>query len=259
MKSSPTKYRKTIVISFIVLLMSIAISNAQELGFGINAGLAATDISNVLDPGSAIQTPTSPIFGFHLGIIIDIGFNDHFLISPEILYTNAGAKQSIDQTSNFDNLGIKTSNTVKGTNYINLGYLQMPIFLKYKLDNGLNFSFGPTIDYLLSGNYTGSSMITTTTTIGGLPTTSTAASDTSYKVDTAINKLEIGFAIGMGYQLSNGLGFSLRYVFGISDVFKGGQTYPDTNNPYHRTITQGSYGKNEMFQFSISFIFGTNK
>ena len=251
--------RKAILITTFIIALSMTNSFAQQFHIGAKAGLAATDITAVFSPGSSVQDPTNVAFGFHGGLILDIAFNDRFSIAPELLYTTAGAKQNIDQKFSYSFLGSDFSTSLTGSTKIGLGYFQAPILLKYRCDNGLIFSVGPTIGYLLSNKIVNSTVLKTSVTTSGVTTSASYPTDSTYKMDSAFKKMDMGFAMGVGYQFEGGFGFGIRYIFGFSDIFKGDVTYPDANSPYPRNITQGSYGKNEIFQFSVSYIFGLNK
>ncbi len=259
MKNIFQNLHKVLIAAIVIYSYFFTFSQAQELRFGPKAGLTVSDITNVITPGSPFQTPTNPVFGFHGGVVVDIAINDHLSIAPEVLFSTAGAKQSTDETTKYSQLGYDYTLSLTGTDYINLNYLQLPIMLKHKSDKGIYMSFGPTLGYLLSAKYTDASILKTTTVFNNVTTSGSVATDTAYRIDTAFKKLDIGIAFGCGYQFEFGLGFGIRYVIGISDIFKGGVTYPDVSSPYYRTITQGSYGKNEIFQFSISYLFGGSK
>jgi hypothetical protein len=249
---------KTKFLTIVIFLVtSASLTQAQEIHFGVKAGLNLTDMYGILSPGTSSVSSTSIVVGYHVGAIVDIGFSDHFSLAPEVLFSTAGTKENINFIIN-STTGIPYLMTYTGTVSVNLGYLQIPIMLKYKMDNGLNFSVGPTIGMLLMSSYNGNE--TQKTVIYTNPVmTSSSASTPAGKLDSAVNKPDLGFAIGAGYQFDFGLGFGIRYIFGFSNIFKGGYSYPDYNDPYGRTITQGPYGQNETFQFSISYMFGTSR
>jgi hypothetical protein len=257
MKSILNNSKKVILSVALFLAATANFLHAQEIHFGAKAGLNLTDIYGVISPGTTATGSTSMAVGFHVGGIVDIAFNDHFSIAPEILYSTGGTKENINYTLSED-LGIPTTIVTTGTVSLNLGYLQLPIMMKYKMDNGFNFSVGPTLSMLLTSTYLGNETTTITTYTKPVMVIS-GSNNAAGRLDSAMNKMDIGLAVGGGYQFDFGLGFGIRYIFGLSQLFKGGISYPDTGDPYGRTITQGPYGGSETFQISVSYMFGMSK
>jgi opacity protein-like surface antigen len=257
MKRIIQNLKKLIMTIAIFLASSSFFINAQEIHFGAKVGLNLTDIYGVMSPGGPPMGTSSVALGYHVGGIVDIAFNDNISLAPEILYSTAGTKENLSYTLTND-LAIPMTIVTSGTMSLNLGYLQIPIMVKYKMDNGINFSVGPTFGMLLTSSYLGNETVNITT-FTKPPIISNSTSTPAGKLDTAMNKTDIGFAIGGGYQFDFGLGFGIRYIFGFSQIFKGGISYPDTSDPYGRTVTQGPYGQNETLQISVSYLFGMSK
>jgi len=183
--------------------------------------------------------------GFHIGGICQIGINDNFSINPELLYYTAGAKS--DVTSSYSLMGQNISEEI--VDKITLSYLQIPILATYSLEkeSGFNFSAGPYFGILM-GASTSSDV---TSTVGQ----TTTKNSTSSSNDSANSKLDIGLALGVGYKLSSGLGFGIRYNIGLASVFKS-YTYTDNSLGVPIQVTQPAYGKNSVISLSVNYMFG---
>jgi len=230
---------KKILVIAILMVASLNLVNAQGVTFGAKAGLNLENISGVPNTSASMN------IGFHIGGIVNIGVNESFSVQPELLYSTAGAKW--DQTTTQTFFGV--TETIDDNAKYSLSYIQIPILAQYKLDNGLFFQAGPYFGILMGA----SASETITTTITGQPTQSTSVSSSS---DSANNKLDIGLAFGVGYQMPSGLGFSLRYDLGLSSLYKG---YSYTDPSSGLTITQPDYGKNGVIQISVHYMFGMGK
>lgn len=224
----------------IIMIVSLNVIKAQTgVCFGIKAGLNLEDIVG-LNSGNGVvgiteNNSSKMNFGFHAGVLARIGFDDHWALAPEVLYTTGGARTTISQT--YTILGATYTSNSTGT--VSLSYIQVPIFVNYKFDFGGYLEAGPYIAFLIGTN-------TSTTNANGTSTSSTS--------DTSNNSMDLGVGAGAGYRFCNGLGFNLRYNYGLNMVYKEGAHYNDAGIRY----TQPSYGKNGVLQFSISYLFGCN-
>lgn len=92
-------------------------------------------------------------FGYNLGLSTGYNFNRKYGIQAEILYNLAG--QNYEDTFQ---PGSPYPNPYHVVREVNLRYLQIPLFFKYKFDAGQNFRMytlvGPTIGFLLSAEET---------------------------------------------------------------------------------------------------------
>lgn len=72
------------------------------------------------------------------------------------------------------------------------------------------------------------------------------------------NKTVIGYAVGLGYQLTSGLSLGIRYTGDISQVYKDGKGTADAFKIYQAqgaTLTNPNV-HNSVFQFSAGYLFG---
>lgn len=134
----------------------------------------------------------------HFGVFYNTMISDQFSIQNEILYSS-------QSTGKLD-LGF-------GDEGLTYNYLNLPIIFKYYPTEILNLHAGPQVGILLGGDE-----------FNGVSVTDEA------------NKLEFGFAFGTEIYLTETLGLSARYVFGLTDIY-------DSDGSDHQ--------KNRNIQFSL--------
>jgi len=227
---------KRILVIAIIMIASINMIKAQGVCFGIKAGVNLENISGLAAGdnavGSITNESTSITLGFHAGVFANISLSDHWALVPEVLWTTAGAQRTFTQTIN--------GNTYTAVGPFSLSYLQIPVFLNYKLGSGFYIEGGPYIAFLVGANSS-----VPTFNDQGQATTIVSSSDT-YN-----NKMDFGVGLGLGYRMCNGLGINLRYNQGLNTVYlanRQGNQAVITN--------EAAYGKNGVAQVSISYLFG---
>ncbi|GHT50458.1 hypothetical protein AGMMS49982_05800 [Bacteroidia bacterium] len=154
---------KKIVFLSAIALVSVASVNAQELKFGVTAGLNIPSFSG--DLGQSMEST----IGFQVGAVADVALTESFSIVPELLFSQRGGKPK------------------GGGDATTLGYLQLPINAMYKIainDNSKVLVFaGPYIGYGITSSRDG-------VDFGSAP-------------EHALNPLDFGLNIGAGYQFGS--------------------------------------------------------
>lgn len=113
--------------------------------------------------------------------------------------------------------GQGTDTNIDSEGVISLNYLNVPIIGKYYVTKGLSVEAGPQIGFLLS-------------TKGG-----------SINYKDALKSTDFGVNFGVGYKLDNGLNFSARYNFGLTNIL-------DVNGVSDKN-------RNGVVQLSIGYFF----
>lgn len=123
---------KKLLLIVAVALFSFTHSNAQEMSFGVKAGV------NVASIGGGNYTGVGSIgsrTGLHIGGLVEIPLMENISLQPELLYS------------------------MKGTNWsdTNLDYIDIPVLGKYNLPwvSGLSAELGPVIGILISAEQGG--------------------------------------------------------------------------------------------------------
>ncbi|SEC31129.1 Outer membrane protein beta-barrel domain-containing protein [Tenacibaculum sp. MAR_2009_124] len=118
--------KKTVLA--IVCMIAFATVNAQDVKFGVKAGLNVSTIR--LDYMGQDDPDIGSRLGFHGGITLEAKLSDSFSIQPEVLYTQRGAKIE-DATFKVD-------------------YISLPVMAKYYPIKGLSLEVGPEVSFLVN-------------------------------------------------------------------------------------------------------------
>jgi hypothetical protein len=164
------------VILSLALAVGISATASAQARIGLKAGGSLTNMT-----GSDVSNAGNK-FGFHGGLVANLGFGGPLSVQPEILFSMKGYQ-------NPDNSKQK----------INLNYIDVPVMLQYNAD-GLFFEAGPQIGFLASAKSTDGSR------------------DTDVK--DLFQSVDFGYAVGLGYKLETGPMIGLRYNGGITSAFK---------------------------------------
>ena len=135
---------KKIILSLCLLAGVTGVSNAQQVRFGVKAGI---NLSNVT--GFDVDNKKN-LVGLAAGVMADFSFSDLISLHPEVLFSQKGVKY--DSGSN--------------SAQIRLNYIDVPVLLRVKAD-GLFFEAGPQLGFL-GGQKTEVNGNTVSTTINGL-------------------------------------------------------------------------------------------
>ena len=122
---------------------------AQTINFGVKGGL---NLSNQSLSGTNYPLNGKNLVGFHVGGILDIGFQD-ISIQPGILFSTKGFRQVVQLiTANQQSVGSATFKTT-------LNYIELPVNLLYHIhvapEIAIYLGGGPYLGYGLSGNVSG--------------------------------------------------------------------------------------------------------
>ena len=197
-------------------------AQAQTVRVGLKAGANLSNLSGNL----ANQDQYSNKFGFVGGAVLNVGVvHDLLSIQPEVLFSQKGFKYA-------DNTYTVLGNTYKYGGNRTYNYIDVPVLLKVKA-GGLFFEAGPQYSYLLNVRDN------STTTYNGSTTGNASATQNLDHV----NRNEIGYAAGLGFEASSGVFLDVRYNGSFTDFAKDG--YSDSNLRNAR---------NSVFQATLGFL-----
>jgi opacity protein-like surface antigen len=212
---------KKFILSLAVLASAAGVANAQTgIKVGLKGGFNGSTFSGADSKGSEYKA------GFAAGAFVNFGVSDNFSIQPEFLYSQKGASQ--------DDYPYQSGTTFKndGTAKTTLGYLDVPIMLRYNIgEDGKGFfvEVGPQGSFVLhqrsfiedgGGKQVGSSNTST----------------------DGLNKVVLGYVGGVGYQITSGLQLGLRYTGDFTQIAKQDMG--------------GANIHNSVFQFQVGYAFG---
>ncbi len=214
----------------LVLTLAVAASSltfAQQ--FGVKAGMNVSSLSE-----DATLSDQKSKIGFNAGVFMNAPISENFSIQPEVLYSQYGSK--VDGTSTSNVGGVTTTTTSSYSR--NLDYVAVPVMLQYKLVPSFYLEAGPEFGFLLSANDKGDN--TTTTTSGGTTISSSTSGTTDIK--SGVETFNFGVGIGAGYDVTENIGITARYVAGVTDYVK--------NRPSNSDKVQ-----NNVFQVGLAYKF----
>jgi hypothetical protein len=182
-----------------LMLFNINTLNAQTK-FGVMGGLTMADLTGDYNSDGMV-------IGAHAGAFVNLSITSFLMLEPQLLYTMKGAKFPGDN--------------------LKMDWVEIPVWLRYELNSGLNFNVGPYMGILLSAK---------------------AEND----VKDNFKSFDYGLGGGIGYQMSGGLGFHLNYSVGLANI---GEEFT-VNVPFLGPITQKADAKTSCFKVSVSYMFG---
>ncbi|MGL4852959.1 MAG: porin family protein [Phocaeicola sp.] len=161
----------------VALVASFAMASAQDLKFGIKAGVNAASVV-----GSHIHNADAKA-GFVIGSFVEKKMTDRFGLSAELLYSNQGYKKDI----------IEGKSVVEAT--ATYHYLNFPLLANVYLTRGLSIKAGLQPGFNLSSSVkTGSVRVDSDNT----------------------NVFDLSVPVGLAYQFDMGLLFDIRYNIGLT-------------------------------------------
>ncbi|AIZ63072.1 hypothetical protein PK28_04050 [Hymenobacter sp. DG25B] len=197
-------------------------AKAQGVRLGIKGGVNYSNLSGDLVNEDRFESK----FGGHGGIMANFSVTDDgfFSIQPEVLYSQKGFKNADKEIAGTKFEGSRTYN-----------YIDVPVLLKINAD-GFFFEAGPQYSYLLKIKD---------------ETKSTRNGTTLYKREDTenlnnVNRSEIGYAAGLGYQSTAGFLVGIRYNGSFTDFAKDGYTGDD----------DVKNARNQVFQASLGYLIG---
>ena len=218
------------------LLATAAVSSAQaqEVRIGLRAGANYSNLAGNINN----QDTYNNKFGFLGGVMVNVPVTSDgfFSVQPEVLYSQKGFE---NKPTEYSVLGIPGT-MQKREGSVNYNYLDVPVLLKVRA-SGLVFEAGPQYSYLLSAN--NKTKTTTIPAFGGTPTSTEAQSKTDV---SGLNRNELGYVAGVGYEATNGLSLSLRYTGAFSDFVKS------DNNTYFNGDLKNA--RHSAFQLSLGYL-----
>ena len=225
---------KKITILAAALLATAAVSSAQaqNVRFGLRAGANYSNLAGNIKNEDTYNNKA----GFLGGVMVNIPLiDDNFLsVQPEILYSQKGFENKPTEFTGL--LGAKQ----KREGNVNFNYLDVPVLLKINA-GGFIAEAGPQYSYLLSAN--DETRTTTTPAFGGTPSTTESQSKRDV---SGLNRNELGYVAGVGYQADNGLSLNLRYTGAFSEFVKS------DNNTYFNGDLKNA--RHSAFQLSLGYL-----
>ncbi|WP_196889304.1 porin family protein [Aureivirga sp. CE67] len=208
---------KNLIVTILLLVGNVGLVSAQDISFGVKGGV---NFSNLV--GSDIYGGDSKT-GWTAGVVLELELSDKFSIQPELLYSAQGAKSNFSFPNDNDpNIRDRYHADIK------LDYINLPIYAKYYLVEGLSIDAGPQFAFLVDNSIE----IKKTVPLLPDPVTTVTKTDLSNKKAFGIDG-----SVGFGYKAPEGIFIHGRYNFGLIEV------------------ESNENAKNSVFQVSIGYEF----
>ena len=188
---------KKLLLFAVVAVFGITQTNAQEMSFGVKAGV------NLANVGGDVDEDTDMKLGMHIGGFAEFMLSEKFAIQPELLFSMKGYKSEYSEAE----MGV----SVNYENKVNLNYIDIPIMAKYYIVEGFDVHAGPQIGFLMSAK--GKSKASAT--VMGQH----YSEETEEDLKDFMNTIDFGLGFGVGYKLDMGVFFNARYNLGLSNIF----------------------------------------
>jgi hypothetical protein len=194
--------KKVLSILFLLTVLSAGVY-AQGVSGGVKLGL---NMANQTLSGNGFTTSPSFLPGFHAGGYLTMMFTEHLGLQPEVLYSGQGAKN--------------------GSYKLKLGYITVPVLVRFNINDIISFHLGPQIGVLTSAK-------------------AKIGSD-SQDVKDGFKTTDVGVALGGAVDLPMGLNFNLRFIKGFSDINDDdsfGSDYKEKNYNIQVSVGYKLFGK----------------
>ena len=189
--------------SLLTLLLAAAVVVSVDAQ-KLNFGIkAGLNIANQDYESEGISISPDSRTSFHVGGFLTFMFSDKIGLQPELMYSDVG--------SQWDIIGEEMD--------VKMQYLSLPVLVRYQPIDLLNIHAGPQFSYRLKAE-------------GG-----------DENMDDDTQDIEVAAAIGAGVDLPIGIGFSARYVLGLTDAFD----------------VEDVTVKNNVVQLSLTYRFGKSE
>ena len=213
-----------------MLALTVSVAGfSQKVKWGVKAGY---NLSTFDGDYNGIDY----VSGFHFGGLSEAKLSQKFALQAELLYSQEGGQYSFEIN--------EPPFSVKASEKVTLGYLNLPIMAKYYAKGRFSFEAGPQIGFLLSGKSDYASSVT----IDG----ETFEESGSVDVKDRLKTISYGFNLGFGYEFKNHLFLQARYHLGLSNNSK------ENTNTEEEDEFMGMNPeklKNQGFQFSVGYKF----
>ncbi len=169
--------KKHIVLVLLGLFSSAAI--AQKMTVGIKGGL---NLASLKISAGGLSASSNDLFSFHGGFYGTIMNSEKFGFQPEFLYSAQGGKGS------------------GGSGNFNLGYINIPVMMRYTFTPGVSLQAGPQLSFLLNATVDGTD------------------------IKSVMNTMDFGACFGLGVDMPSGVNFAFRYNIGFSNTLTSAAT-----------------------------------
>lgn len=241
---------KTALRLVIMLWLFLGIAQAQEMEFGLKGGVNIGTPYGVAEKGATGSPGIGPLIGMYFAY--DMG--NRWTLNGEFLYSVKGAKFSTPVSGDT----IYRYNTITPTDTIPSSvhtiyrgwvdgkfdnrYIDIPLFVSYRLSQRFKLNFGGYFSYLLKGYNAGSADIE----VGDPDSPFTSVTDEPFDQSSELHNWDYGLLLGATYITDRRINFGASMTTGLRTIYEKNYKYIDgvVRNIYLQAFIQFSILKN---------------
>lgn len=174
---------KKLLLSVVFAALGI-VTYAQSWSFGPTVSLSMTNLSVAALGGVPISN--EPRAGLNVGMFMKYRTAGIFAIQTEVTYSTQGSKFKFDDATK--------------SGHLRLGYINVPVLMKFYLVDGLNVMAGPQVGFLVDKKFKSAANV--------------------FKSRTEFRNVDFSVDAGLGYDFPMGFNLGLRYNIGLLDAIK---------------------------------------
>jgi hypothetical protein len=216
--------KKLFLLAAVAVFGLTSVNAQMDVKFGVKAGVNVATIGGDFGISDVDEeTDTKSKIGFHIGGVAELMLSEKFALQPELLYSQQGATVEYKHADPEDNFDQETT----------FSYIHVPIMAKFFPIENFSIELGPQFGFLVSDN----------------DDYSQDWAKPEQGEENEYKSFDFGLNFGLGYKLENGVNFTARYNFGITEV-------DDTPNDLDFGFLGDTFSrKNRVLQVSVGYMF----
>lgn len=209
---------KRTLLSVFAVIAFVTSTNAQ-VKLGVKAG---ANLAHMISSDEDIELENR--LSFHFGGYLELLITDKFSIQPEMVYSGQGGKAEYSGIE--EEMGFTYTYSIKEK--VRLSYLNIPVLFKFRATDKFYIGGGPQMGLLLSAK----TNVTSTFTGSGISESTSG----QMNIKDELNQVDVSVLIGAGVEMENGLNFSVRYNYGLTDIAEENDGDPVRNSVLQATL-----------------------
>ncbi len=184
-------------------------SSYSQVQFGVKGGLNLATVRYIYTDNSKAR------IGWNAGALAEIPIQDNLLVRPELLYSSKGFAFSASGTNNAGSL--------------RLNYIAIPVLFGYRFNSKSKLLLGPEFGFLRKAV--------------------SKSSGISTDMTSSFRHFDVGFDLGLAYNVTKAIGAEVRYNYGFKDLVN-----VVSLNDNGDVNGQGKNGANSVIQLGIYYM-----
>ncbi len=247
-----TKKMKKVYVA-VAAAMVLAGSASAQLKLGVEGGL---NINNMMDHYRTERNKNNTKYGFHAGVVGEIGLSQHFSVSPGLRYSMKGGEFDWEYNTSVDGRTM----VVEKEDKLTFHYIELPVNVVYKTGTEGTGRFmigaGPYLAYLVNAQNKWQTTMMWNDNGRTLSNTDKGGQEIGVGDDPGdvVRTLDYGAQAFVGYQLPMGMFFKAGSQIGFANIVPR-ESQGMLPNPQPVPQNDGFMQKNYNFFFTVGYMF----